>query len=105
LREDCHRYFHDKTSIRVWIGIKVWVSEHKFWVGWAERNATGDRGIIHSDMEFPPHHFSIQNSVDIIYRIPMTTVYGSDIRIPLNSPNTLDIDCNEIRLIVLEFLQ
>jgi hypothetical protein len=103
-KEDCHRYFHNSTSIRVWIGIKVWVASRTYWVGWGERNATGNRAYIHSDMRFPPQHSSIENPVDIVYQIPMATVYGPAIATPPNSPLTLDIDCDAIRLIIEEFL-
>ena len=104
LIEDCHRYFHNRTSIRVWIGIKVWVVGRKFWVGWAERNAAGNRAVIHTNMRFPPPSSSIQTPVSLIYQVPMATVYGPGVAMPPNSPATLNIDCEAIRLILLEFL-
>jgi hypothetical protein len=104
LRDDCHRYFHDRTSIRVWFGIEVWVAGRKFWVGWGERNGAGNRGVIHTNMRFPPQHSSIQNPINVVYQIPMTMVYGPAVAIPPGSPPTLDIDCDSIRAIVQEFL-
>jgi Uma2 family endonuclease len=103
LMEDCHRYFHNSTSIRVWIGIKVWIVGRKFWVGWGERNVAGNRALIHTSMRLPPHCSSIQTPVNLVYHIPMATVYGPGIAMPPNSPATLDIDCDALRLIVLEF--
>jgi len=38
LKEDCHRYFGNMTSVRVWIGVKVWVAGKKFSVWWADRD-------------------------------------------------------------------
>jgi hypothetical protein len=97
LKEDCHRYFRSTTSVCVWIGIQVWVPGRKFWVAWAERSATGNRGAIHTNMRLPPHHHSINVPVNLIYHIPMATVYGNGIAIPPNSPATLDVDCDGIR--------
>lgn len=104
LRDDCHRYFSNETSICIWIGIKVWVAGRKFWVGWGERSLTGNRALIHNNMQFPPHHHPVNTPVNLIYHIPMQTVYGNGVPIPPNSPATLDIDCDEIRGIIQEYL-
>jgi hypothetical protein len=84
LRADCHRYFSNTTSVCVWI------AGRKFWVGWADRAANGNRAM--TDMRFLPHHHPIDTPVDLVYNIPMQTVYGNGIAIPPNSPATLDID-------------
>ena len=55
-------------------------------------------------MRFPPHHHPINTAVNLVYHIPMQTVYGNGIAIPPNSPATLDIDCDQIRGIIQEFL-
>jgi len=101
LRDDCHRYF---SSISIWIGVKVWIAGRKFWVGWGERSPTGNRALIQTNMQFPPHYHPINTPVNLIYHIPMQTVYGNGIPIPLHSPASLDIDCDEIRSIIQEFL-
>jgi hypothetical protein len=99
LRDDCHRYFSNTTSVCIWIGIKVWVASRKFWVAWAERSANGNDAVIHSNSRIHP----VDTPVNLIYHIPMQTVYGNGIPIPPNSPATLDIDCDEIR-VVQEYL-
>src|SRR5947199_79915 len=104
LKDDCHRYFSNTTSVCIWIGIKMWVPERKFWVGWAERSPTGNRATIHTNMRFPPHHHPIGTPVNLVYQIPMQTVYGVGVPIPQNSPATLDIDSDGIRGIIQEFL-
>jgi len=104
LRADCHRYFANSTSVTVWIGIQVWVQGRKFWVGWAERAPADNRATIHSAMRFPPHHSPINTPINIIYHIPMQTIYRNGIPIPPNSPAHLDIDCDAIRDVAQEFL-
>jgi hypothetical protein len=104
LKRDCHRYFDNGTSVCVWIGIKVWVAGRKFWVAWTDRSANGNRGVIHTNMRLPPHHHDINTPVNLVYHIPMQTVYGPGVAIPPNSPATLDIDCDAIRAIIQEFI-
>lgn len=104
LQQDCHRYFTESTSVRLWIGIKVWLAGKKFWVGWADRAAAGNRGNVHTQMTFPPIHHSTHTPVNIVYHIPLITVYGPGIMLPPNSPQTLNIDCEEIRRIIVEFI-
>jgi hypothetical protein len=103
LKEDCHRYFHPSTSVCVWVGIKVWVTGRKFWVGWAERAPAGDRGIIHTTMRFPPHHTTIDVPCGIVYSIPMATIYGPGIPIPAGSLANLEINCDSIREVIVEW--
>lgn len=58
-------------------------------------------------MEFPPNHHSIYTPVNVVYRIPMKTVYGDGITMPPmppDSPETLDIDCERIRGIIVELI-
>src|SRR5277367_2342224 len=62
LQADCHRCFGNSPSVKVWIGIKVWVKEEKFWVGWAERVPAGNRATIHSAMRFTPHYSPINTT-------------------------------------------
>jgi hypothetical protein len=64
----------------------------------------GNNAIIHTNMRFPRHHHPIDTPVNLIYQISMQTVYGNGIPIPPNSPATLDIDCDEIRRVIQEFL-
>jgi hypothetical protein len=103
MKDDCHRYFANTTSVCLWVGVKVWTTEKKFWVGWAERAPAGNRAIIHSDMALPPHHSSIEEPVNVIYHIPMLTIYGNGITIPQNTPPALDIDCDNLRAVILEY--
>ena len=55
-------------------------------------------------MRLPPHHHSIDTPVNLVYHIPMATVYGNGIAIPPNSPATLDIDCDAIRGVIQEYI-
>lgn len=55
-------------------------------------------------MRLPPHHHNINTPVNLVYHIPMQTVYGPGVAIPPNSPATLDIDCDSIRAIIQEFI-
>ena len=104
LKQDCHRYFRSTTSVCVWIGIKIWVRGRKVWIAWADRAATGNRGVIHTNMRLPPHHHSIDTPVNLVYHIPMATVYGNGITIPPNSPPTLNIDCDAVREVIEEYV-
>ena len=102
LLDDAGRYFGVNTSIRVWIGVKVWLKGRKFWVGWGERAAGGAGVVIHTNMFFPPNHHSIDNPVNVVYNIPMTTVYGPGVPIPQTNAATLDIDTDAIRRVILQ---
>lgn len=98
------RYFSATTSVRVWIGMKVWLQDRKFWVAWAHRHPTGTGGVLQSQMQFPPHHASFDNPVNVIYSIPSQTVYGPGIALPPNSPLNLIIDCEQVRVAILDAL-
>jgi len=97
-----HRYFSGMSSIRVWIGVKIWLKEKKFWVGWAELSPAGFDATMHSNMSWPPDNSSWETPVDIVYPIPIALVYGPGINIPENAPPTLDINAEEIRLQIME---
>ena len=99
------RYFSALSSVHVWIGVKVWLKEKKFWVGWGERAPGGIGATIHTTMSWPSLHSSINTAVNTVYNIPMPLIYGPGIPIPPNAPPTLDIDVDEIRLQIVEVLQ
>ena len=92
------------TSVRVWIAVKVWLADKKFWVGWGERDPAGTDCIIHSNMDWPPDHSKVAMPVNIIYQIPINLVYGPGIQIPAGAPNTLDIDVERIRKVIAEVI-
>ena len=104
LLNDCERYFSRNTSIRVWIGITYWRPGRKFWVGWAERRPGGVGARMHTEMDWPPGHCSIDEQTDIIYSIPMATIFGPNITIPPNISHNLLIDTDEIRLEILNYV-
>lgn len=91
------RYFAASTSVRVWVGVKIWLASQRFWVGWGERRPAGHGCRIHSSMSWSPNAWSFTAPVNIVYHIPMATVYGPGIAIPPDVPPTLDIDVEEIR--------
>jgi hypothetical protein len=99
---DCQRYFSRRTSIRVWVGVKYWQAGRKFWVGWAERRPGGVGGRVHMQMQWPPDHHDINLPTNLVYHIPMTTIYGPNVAMPPNLPNHLDIDTDQIRLKILQ---
>jgi hypothetical protein len=102
LLDDMHRYFTRRTSIRVWIGVKYWMAGRKFWVGWAERRPGGLGGRLHTQMSWPPNHHDINVATNIIYNIPMTTIYGPNIPMPPDLPLTLNLDTDVIRSTIVE---
>lgn len=104
LLADMQRYFPGETSVRVWIGVKYWRAGREFWCGWAERRPGGVGGRLHTNMQWPPHHSSINQPINVVYSIPMTTVFGPHIPIPPNLGATLDIDTDEIRNEILEYV-
>jgi hypothetical protein len=90
------------TSTTIWIGVKVWLSGRKYWVGWAERSPTGVGAIVHSQMLWPPQHTTYTVPTGIVYNIPMATVFGPGIPIPAGLQATLDIDTDDIRAEILD---
>jgi hypothetical protein len=84
--------------------VKVCLKGQKFWVAWAERNPCGVGVNIHSKMHFVPNHLLYTVLLNIVYQIPMMTVYGPGIAVPVNSPPTLDIDMEQIRLVIVDAL-
>ena len=97
-------YFSPMSSIRLWIGVKVWVNGKKFWVGWGERAASGFGAIIHTDMQWPPNHHPIHTPINLTYSIPIQLVFGPVIPIPATAPNALEIDVDAVRRTILEVL-
>jgi hypothetical protein len=101
LLADMQRYFRRQTSIRVWVGVEYWKRSRKFWVGWGERRPGGIGGRLHTEFDFPPNHHPINLPTNIIYRIPMRTIFGPQIPIPANLPANLLIDTDEIRSTII----
>jgi hypothetical protein len=87
------RYLTRRTSVRVWIGEKYWTAERNFWVGWADSRPNGVGGR---------HHHDINVATNIVYNIPMATIYGPNIPMPPGLPLTLTLDTDIIRSTVLE---
>ena len=102
LLSDMQRYFTRHTSIRVWIGVKFWKAVRKFWVGWAERRPNGVGGRLHTQMDWPPNHHDINVATNIVYNIPMATIYGPNIPMPPGLPPALTLDTDIIRSTILE---
>lgn len=97
LQAFAQRYFAASTSVRLYVGVKIWLAGKRFWVGWGERRPNGTGCHLTSNMAWPPNAWSITNPVNLVYQIPMATVYGPGIPIPANAPATLDISVEEIR--------
>src|ERR1700737_2295743 len=74
LMNNCQRYFTATTSVRVWIGVKYWFVEKKFWVGFAQRSPGGVGATVTTQFQFPPGHHDINVPTNIVYSLPMPTV-------------------------------
>jgi hypothetical protein len=53
-------------------------------------------------MSLSPDQHDIDVTTNIVYSIPMITLYGPDIPMPPGLPPTLTLDTEEIRQIILE---
>jgi hypothetical protein len=62
------KYFSILSSVRVWIGVKIFAVEKKFWVGWGERAPAGIGCTVHTTMAWPPQHWDISTPIDTIYK-------------------------------------
>jgi hypothetical protein len=80
------------------------MAEKKFWVGWATRHSAGIRGVMHTQMAWPPHHSPLDTLVNVVYSIPTQTIYGPNISLPPNSPANILIDVDGIRNAILDAL-
>jgi hypothetical protein len=81
----------------LWIGVKVWFADRKFWVGWAERAANGVGAVTHTQMNWVLNHTSYLIGLNLVYQIPMQAVFGPGIPIPPGTPATIDIDVELVR--------
>jgi hypothetical protein len=80
------------------VGVKIWLADRKFWVGWGERAANGVGAVVHSQMLWVPNHASFLVPTNIVYQIPMQTAFGQGVPVPPGIAATLDIDVEMIRL-------
>lgn len=103
LMNDCQRYFTATTSVHLWIGVKYWTADKKFWVGFAVRRPGGVGATVMSQFQFPPDHHDINVPKNIIYSVPMTTVFGPGIAFPqgMAANAVLRIDTDIIRQKIL----
>jgi hypothetical protein len=99
LINDCQRYFSASTSVRLWIGVKYWAAEKKFWVGYAVRCPAGVGGTVTTEFQFPPDHHDINIPTNVVYSIPMAMVFGPGITFPpgIAANADLQIDTDIIR--------
>ena len=104
LMRDCQRYFSATTSVRLWIGVKYWKAGKKFWVGYAVRRPGGVGATVTSQFQFPPNHHDINVRPNIVYSVPMATVFGPGIAFPqgIAANAVLHIDTDIIRQTVLQ---
>jgi hypothetical protein len=104
LMRDCQRFFSRETSIRLWIGVKYWKAGKKFWVGYAVRCPDGVGATVTSQFQFPPNHHDINVATNIVYSVPMATVFGPGIAFPqgIGANAVLHIDTDVIRQTILQ---
>ena len=103
LMNDCQRYFIATTSVCLWIGVKYWTADKKYWVGYAVRRPGGVGATVTSQFQFPPNHHDINVPSNIVYTVPMTTVFGPGIAFPQGMAGNavLRIDTDIIRQKIL----
>jgi len=100
--DDCQAYFRANTSIQLWVVVKVWVPVRKFWIGWAERAATGAGAVIHSQMVGTPNHTTYANPTNITYHIQVAIAFGAGVPIPAGLAVNIDIPVDDVRELLLE---
>ena len=103
LMNDCQRYFMVTTSVRLWVGVKYWKTSKKFWVGYAVRRPGGVGATVTSQFQWPPNHHDINVPTNIVYSVPMATVFGPGIALPqgMAANAVLRIDTDIIRQRIL----
>ena len=79
LRNNFQRYFIATISVCLWIGIKYSTASKKFWVGFVVRYPDGVEATITSQFQLPSNHHDINISMNIVYSMPMMTVFGLEI--------------------------
>lgn len=111
---DLTRYFGPGTSTRAWIGIKVFKNRnpngiHRWWCGWARRMVVNGQFVNAPDMS--NESWPILPSYNVDLNLPTITVFHIDVAplvAPLQPPPayplTLDLDLEQIRQCILEFL-
>jgi hypothetical protein len=52
-------------------------------------------------MQWPPNHTTYIVPTNIVYQIPMTTIFGAGVPIPAGVAATLDINTGLIREVIL----
>ena len=61
----------------------------------------GVGAVIHTQMQCPPNQTTYIVPTNIVYQIPMATVFGAGVPIPAGVAATLDIDTDLIRGVIL----
>lgn len=104
LMNDCQRYFTATTSVRLWIGVKYWKAGKRFWVGYAIRRPGGVEATVTSQFQWPPNHHDINVPTNIVYSVPMATVFGPGIALPqgmaANAVLRIDTDIIRQRIVI-----
>ena len=70
------------------------------WVGLSER-PRGSTLLSTLNLQWPPNHATYTVPTNIVYQIPMATVFGAGVPIPAGVAPTLDIDTDLIRGVIL----
>jgi hypothetical protein len=111
---DLARYFGPGTGTRWWIGIKVFKSDtggvHRWWAGHAKRAFV--QGAFIDEAEFSPESMDrVENNNDPI-TIATDKVFHVDVAtlvhpcaLPPNYPPMLDINLEEIRKVIVSWIQ
>ena len=98
------KYFSALSSVRLWIGVKVWVREKKFWVGWGERSPTGIDATIPYNNGLATESFKYQCFRQHGLQYPYGPYLWTWILIPPTAPPILDINVEEIREVIVDIL-
>lgn len=92
------QYFSALSSVRVWAEVKVWLKGKN-------SGLVGIGATIRTSMSWPQVDSGSNNAMSTVYQTPMPLIHGPGIPISPNTPPTLYIDVDELRLRILEVLQ
>lgn len=111
---DLNRYFGPGTGTRAWIGIKIFKNTnpngiHRWWCGWARRMIVNGQFVDRPDMS--NESWPIVHNYHVDLSLPTNTVFHIDVatlvaplQAPQGYPLTLDLDLEQIRQLILEFI-
>jgi hypothetical protein len=114
---DLNRYFYAGTGTRAWVGIKLLKNNpvvnptgvHRWWVGWAKRRMIN--GAFVDEGELQAESMPVVDTYNVELSLPTNLIFHIDVgtllwpcAVPPNYPLTFDINIEEIRQLILEYV-